>query len=73
MHHASLSGLQFVCGELSVTTCGSEFNSLMLSEHYYFFLSGGINKHIIYYELGAKIDIDLEEEDSGRTNLGIFH
>lgn len=33
----------------------------MLSEHYYFFLSGGINKHIIDYELGLKQTFMLEE------------
>lgn len=62
MHGASLFQFKFVCGELSVTACGLKFNSLMLSKCYYFFLSEGINKHIIYYELGAKINIDLGGE-----------
>lgn len=62
MHQASLSGLKFVCGDLSVTTCDPEFSSVMLSEHYHFFLSGGRHKHTIYYELEAVIDLDLGGE-----------
>ena len=62
MHQASLSGLKFVCGDLSVTTCDLEFSSVMLSEHYHFFLSGGRHKHTIYYELEAVIDLDLGGE-----------
>ena len=62
MHRASLSGLKFVCGDLSVTTCNPEFSSVMLSEHYHFFLSGGRHKHTIYYELEAVTDLDLGVE-----------
>lgn len=70
VHQASLSGLKFVCRELSVTTCGLEFNFLMLSEHDYFFLSRGINKHTKYYELGAETDIDVGGE---KKILEILH
>lgn len=74
MHQASSLELKFVCRELSGTICGPGFNFLVLSEHYYFFLSGGINKHITDYELGAETDVHVgREEDSGKTDLGISH
>lgn len=57
-----LLGLKFVYSELSVTTCGPEFNFLVLSDHYYFFLSGGTNEHIIHHELGAGVDNDFGGE-----------
>lgn len=55
-------GVKVFYSELPVTTCGPEFNFLMLSEHQYFFLSGGTNKCIIYHELGAERDIDFGGE-----------
>lgn len=58
MHQASLSQLKFLRSELSVTT----WSSLKFSGHYYLFLSGDINKHMIYYELAGEIDIDLERQ-----------
>ena len=74
MHRASLSGLKFVCGDLSVTTCNPEFSSVMLSEHYHFFLSGGRHKHTIYYELEAVTDLDLggERKRLWKDNSGDF-
>lgn len=57
-----LLGLKFVYSELSVTTCGPEFNFLVLSDHYCFFLSGGTNEHIIHHELRAGVDIDFGGE-----------
>lgn len=52
-------GLRFVISDLSVTTCGPEFSFLMLSEQYYFFLSGGIKRHTIDDESAAETDIDV--------------
>lgn len=47
--------------ELSGTTCGLEFNSLMLSNTVIFFLSRNINRHMICYELEPEMDTDLRD------------
>lgn len=55
-----LVGVKVCLQQVVVTTCAPEFSFLMLLDHYYLFLPGGTNKHVICHELGTEINIDFE-------------